>query len=161
MAGINISDNGKQITVKNLTLAEVKRRNIIGMPLVMPVKLNGVWLPEEPQITLSLRKNISTTQLAGYTGVGTVKQLISMEDYTIRLRGILLNHYSSEYPEEMVRDLYDILKIGANISISSMVTDIFEIERVVVVYADFPEARPGRQSYEIELMSDYDFILEY
>lgn len=141
----------------------VTRYNAIGRPMYLPVELNKIELPEEPVMNITMQKIIATTPLAGYSGnkFGTVKQLITTDDYRIRITGILIDHETREYPEDLVRQLKEICDLKTNIGISSKLTDLFEIEKIVIVSANFPAPRGrGYQAFEIEALSDNDFELE-
>jgi hypothetical protein len=62
----------------------------LGRALFMPVKIGGYQLPNEPTVLITGRKRIIETALAGSTKRGTVKELISVDDYELTIRGIAI-----------------------------------------------------------------------
>lgn len=126
-----------------------------------PTSLNGVQLPNEPLIAINGGKKVVSTALAGNTKRGKVKEIINTEDYTITLRGVIINEDSEDYPWDEVEALKDICEMNEAISIVNAITNIFEIENVVITNYSFPEmvGRPNMQAYSITMLSDEDFVL--
>lgn len=157
-----IPDYFKNFKLSSLDQAVVTRHNALGKPMFMPVSINNWQLPEDPIINVQLNKIIVKTALAGNTRRGSVKQLINMDDYRIGIRGFVQQVNSNEYPEEAVRKLKELFEIGSSLKISCRLTDLFEIDRIVIESASFPEQRGKNvQFFEISALSDEDFILIY
>lgn len=156
----NINDLFKTFALDVRTPATVTRYNSIGRPMNMPVKLNGIWLPEQPVLLLSMSKNIERTKLAGHTRRGTVKQLISENDIRIQIRGFVANHETNEYPLESMEILRDIYLQNKSIEIESMLTDLWDVDRIVIEDFDMAELKGTNvQFYYMSCMSDEDFLL--
>lgn len=135
----------------------------IGRPLFMPVKLGGYLLPNAPTLTIGSRKNIVETALVGSTRRGMVKELIAIEDWTLTLRGVAVNTDSQfVYPEDRVKRIAYLYERNEALEIESAITNLFGIYRVVVKSINFPEmiGVQHAQAYQIEMVSDEDFILE-
>lgn len=137
-------------------------KGLHGRPYFMPVKLGDVELPN-PVIKITNKKTIVETAMVGRTG--TVKELISMEDYKINIKGIIIMEDNS-YPEAEIRKLHDLYKQNTSFPISSALTDIFltDDNKVVITDITWPE-KIGTQNvktYEMNLVSDHplDLILK-
>lgn len=136
---------------------------LTGKAYFMPIRLGGVLLPNEPTIVITGRKNILETPLVGSTRKGTVKELISVEDYDITIRGVAINLKSNlVYPEDEVKRLHDLFNRNEALEIECALTNLFGIYRVVIKQVAFPEMRglQHAQAYEFQCVSDEDFILE-
>jgi hypothetical protein len=130
----------------------------------MPVKLNGAYLPY-PTIRISGKKTIVETSLVGQGG--TVKELISLQDYHISIKGLIIGT-DGNWPEEAVKILIETYKIGKAVSIDCPLTDLFLISpenhgsnQAVITGIDFPETKGVENvvGYSLELVSDHDFEL--
>lgn len=144
--------------------ATVQAANVTGRPFFMPVRLGGVLLPNEPTISLNLKKRIEETALVGSTRKGTVKELISVEDWAITLRGIAINQQSKKvYPEDQVKALNDLFARNEAIQIESALTNLLGIYRIVLKEFDLTEmvGVQHAQAYQFLAVSDEDFILEF
>ncbi|HHN48597.1 MAG TPA: hypothetical protein ENN08_06685 [Bacteroidales bacterium] len=141
-------------------------RSLAGAPLYMPTgfSVGGsiVQLPNEPILTCSIRKNIVETTLAGNTRRGTVKEIINTEDWRIRIQGLCIDVTKQGYPEEEVEAIQQLYEHNRSIEIINyMLNNIFGIKNVVMRDLRWRgmEGRPYSQAYELELVSDEDFLL--
>lgn len=95
---------------------------------------------------------------------GTVKELISIDDYQINVKGILIND-DNVFPESEVIDLHELFLKAESVIMKCVLTDIFLKgtfgQRVVIKDLKFPavvgveHAKP----FEMELESDMIFEL--
>ncbi|MBV6442757.1 MAG: hypothetical protein EPGJADBJ_04481 [Saprospiraceae bacterium] len=134
-----------------------------GQPVFMPVRLGGVVLPNEPSLIINSRKNIVETALAGSERRGTVKELISIEDWSVVIRGVAINYKSSQfYPEDQVKELRDLYERNESMEIQCALTNLLGIYRLVIREFDLPEmiGVQHAQAYQFICTSDEDFILE-
>jgi hypothetical protein len=134
-----------------------------GRPMFMPVRIGGVLLPNEPTIFLRKRKRIVETTLIGSVRRGTVKELITSDDWEVIIRGIAVNTESTlYYPEDQVKDLNDLDAREEALEIECALTSLLGIYRVVIFEVSFPEmvGIQHAQAYELRCISDEDFILE-
>lgn len=134
-----------------------------GQPIFMPVRLGGVLMPNEPTLSIVGQKTIVETALTGSTRRGTVKELISVDDYQVAIRGICINYASKlVYPEDEVKALRDLFEKNESLLVESALTNLFGIYRLVIKSVRFPEmvGVQHAQAYELTCVSDEDFELE-
>ena len=103
------------------------------------------------------------TGLVGQTRKGTVKELISVDDYEITIRGVALNYASKKiYPEDAVKKLHDLFLRNEALEVECAITALLGIQRLVIKEFSLPDM-PGvqhAQAYEFQCVSDEDFDLE-
>lgn len=137
---------------------------LTGKAYFMPIRLGGVLLPNEPTITITPSKNILKTKLTGSTRKGTVKELTSIEDYDITIRGIAINLKSKlVYPEDEVKALHDLFLRNESLEIECALTNLLGIYRIVIEKGPILTEMRGvqhAQAYEFQCVSDEDFRLE-
>lgn len=126
----------------------------------MPVRLNG-WLIPFAVVSITPRKLIVSTPLAERNG--SVHEIISVDDYSINIKGLLADP-GNDYPEDQVRQLYNIFMLNRSIELRSAKTDIFLRGEDKVIVKEIPlPALPGVQHiqpFEINCVSDTIFTLE-
>lgn len=135
----------------------------LGQPIFMPMRLGGLVLPNEPTVIISGIKRIIKTPLVGSNRKGSVKELIAVDDYQVTIRGIALNYESSKvYPEDQVKSIHDLYLQNESLQVESALTNLFGIYRLVIERVTFPEmiGIQHAQAYELQCVSDEDFILE-
>jgi len=132
-------------------------KDILGRPFYSQVKINDIWLPNEPLLTVSGSKTIVKTAVAGRAG--TVKELISANDYNLKIQGIIINSNGSGYPEEDVMRLHELFKIGKTVKIESRLLDIIGVNTFVIESFSLPhvQGRINIQPYELNCVSDDEF----
>lgn len=137
----------------------------LGTKFYMPIgfKMEGKYyqLPWEPSLTITTRKIIVKTQLAGNTRRGSVKELINSDDYVLTIQGLCLDPEKKSYPVDQVQVLKDLNDYNGAIEIKSLLADLFEIKNVVIEELQFPAVigRPYSQPFLMNLSSDEDYIL--
>jgi hypothetical protein len=115
-----------------------------------------------PNTTMSLmnRKNIVTTTLVNRDG--TVKEEISLGDWEINIRGILVGK-ENFYPDEEKQMLVSWYKEKKTFNIQNARTTIClgEDKKIVITELNFPEIKgyENTQPYELKLLSDVEFSL--
>lgn len=143
-----------------------------GMQYYMPIMLGDVQLPY-PVISVSSTKNIVSTPLVNRRG--NVKELISIEDYKFKIRGLVIGD-ANDFPESEIQELRRLYERNESLKISCPFTDVFVMsesngdntnsasnipDKVVITSLTFPEqvgiinVRP----YEMTLESDTSFNL--
>ena len=101
--------------------------------------------------------------MVGSTRRGTVKELISMDDWVVTIRGIALNYKSvAVYPEDQVKQLRDLFERRESLKTESALTNLIGIYRLVIKEMFLPEmiGIQHAQAYEFQCVNDEDFILE-
>lgn len=137
--------------------------SIMNTPFTMPTKLDDWQMPNEPTIELRGGKNIIETQLNRGDRVQNVLEEINLNNYEIRIRGVILNEEEFDlYPEADVRRLREICEKPGSVSITNGILNLFNINQVAIRDFDFFEVMgyAGAQAYELVLLSDTDFELE-
>lgn len=139
----------------------LKHSGANGVYYMMPTELNGWQLPLEPLMAVNSSKKIVKTSLTGNTRRGTVKEIINTNDYTINLRGVIINEISNDYPFDDVERLRELYEVNEAVTIVNALTKILAIENVVITGFKLPEmvGRPNAQAYEMNMISDEDFVL--
>lgn len=137
-----------------------EERNVYGRSYYMPVWLDGKLL-QNPVIKISSKKTIVQTALVNRTG--SVKELISTDDYLINIKGLIVSE-DSTFPEEQITQLRDIYLQNEAITIENALISIFFQDNENVVITDFslPEVKAGVsnvRAYEMNLVSDKSFKL--
>lgn len=134
----------------------------LGTPLFMPCKLDNLWLPNEPMITVSGQNTIVKTVLTGVKG--SVKELINTDDYTIKIQGVIVNENSNDLPEDSIRAIRSICEKRESVAINNRLLTLFDIHLVAIESFSFPsiEGQQDAQAYEITCISDWplDLILK-
>jgi hypothetical protein len=158
----------KNETVLGISELGVQYRaiNSMGSEVFMPV-----WLSEHdrnateyllPNTVMSItsRKNIVTTPLVNRDG--SVKEEISLGDWEIQIRGVLIGRYNN-YPEAEKQIMVEWYKRRKAFNIQNVRTAICldKNEKVVITELKFPEIRgfENTQPYEMRLLSDLEFSL--
>jgi hypothetical protein len=94
---------------------------------------------------------------------GSVKELISIDDDSITIRGIIVNTKSTrDYPEDEVLALKELIDRPEALAIECGLTELLGIYRLVIEDWDLPEIRGFQhaQAYELKCTSDEDWNLE-
>ena len=133
------------------------KKDYYGTPFFMPIRLNGVWIPNSPTLSLKAAKNIKSTPTAG--GKVTVKELINIHDYKLQIRGFAINFEDNDYPYEDVETMKELYVPNKSLDIYSDLCEIFEINNVVVEELDLSEVVgiQNVQPFTLNLLSDDDF----
>jgi hypothetical protein len=139
----------------------VQKSSFMDTPIFMPVKLDGYLLPNEPLIEISGSKTIIKTAIDGQNG--TFKELYSLNDYSVVIRGLAINDEApDEYPEEIVRKLKSLCEAPRSLEVVNLLCSFFDINRLSVESFSFPplEGQIGVQPFEITCSSDREFDIE-
>lgn len=129
----------------------------------MPITVGGIFLPYAV-MTISGKKTIVETALTG--AKGTIKELISVDDYNISIAGILCNT-DGIYPESEIREIVELYNKNESVPLISALTDmVFDkgCDKVVITNISFPpmDGCEDMQAVKIECTSDapYELIIE-
>ncbi len=166
----NESASSNIALVSQLNNSEFYRNNVLGRPVFLPASLS--WfeagrlqtyeLPN-PIVFISGRKNIITTQLAGKNAQGTVKEIISTNDYSIN---ILCQSISNDrtWPLSDYNYLANIFKKNRQYTLRCILTDPFlqKENNVVITDISVPDMRgiTNAQVVQFSLLSDKYYELE-
>ncbi|MCM1031861.1 MAG: DUF6046 domain-containing protein [Oscillibacter sp.] len=111
-------------------------------------------------VSITGRKNIIETPLVGRQG--SVKELISLEDYRISITGAIVGE-NEEWPEEGIEAIQELYGINEAIELKCALTDIFlsESDKVVISELNLPSSGQTEhvQVVEITCITDRAFEL--
>ena len=145
--------------------ADVVRYNSLGVPMVLPLSLRlpqageTDWLlPYEPMITISGKHIITKRQVAKSKSRGSIKERWTLDDYSVKIEGILMSKTDS-YPEDDVRRLRKFCEAGEVIATSPLL-ELFGISRLVIESWEIPHTSGVRnQNYSLSCLSDDTYKL--
>jgi hypothetical protein len=147
----------------------------LGTPIIEPVTLvipgkdsaymaaddNGVRLPLPPatMIDFSRAKRIVQTEVQGRDG--SVKELIGMSDWMLRIRGVIVGD-GYDYPYREVGRLRDFFEYGGVVQVEARICETLGIREAVMTNLDLPrlEGFVNMQPFTLELMADLAVELE-
>lgn len=146
---------------------QIRTENARGEVTFMPIKIDGIELPNAI-IGITGKKTINETPLVG--GRGSVKELISVDDYEITLAGVLVSD-DGQYPEKLIETFRDIWQKNESVTLLSAISDMVLVDlgktprttdvNVVLKSIDFPAvgAFENAQIITLTAVSDYPFTL--
>lgn len=144
----------KKISALGSTL---RKKDAQGRWYFMPIEVNGVEIPNAV-ISIKGKKTIVETAMVGRKG--TVKELISVDDFDIEIAGVALD---KDFPDEAIAELNDLYNINEAVSLKCALTDIFldEEDKVVIKSIDFSVMKgyEAVQVFKMSLVSDRSFEL--
>lgn len=123
----------------------------------------GVLFMPYTVVRITGKKTIVKTALAERKG--TVKELYSLDDYKITIKGFLIDHRNRQWPSAELNDLKKLYELNQSVILDNALTNIF-LERdskVVIEDIDFPEVEGGRKHvrpFVMQMESDSVFTLE-
>lgn len=154
-----------ELEARTLEEAEdVVRYNALGIPMVFPLSLRlpkageEEWLlPLEPMITVTGKHIIAKRQVLKSKSRGSVKERWTLDDYGVRIEGILQG--DGRYPKEEVARLRRYCEAGEVIA-SSPLLELFGISRLIIESWDIPHTSGvENQNYSLSCLSDDSYKL--
>jgi hypothetical protein len=142
------------------------KKTKLGTLEYLPVTLGELEIPNA-LITITGKKNIVETPMVGRKG--TIKELINIEDYDIKITGLWINDESNDYPEEEVAAFMKLWKKNESVKIVNALTDIIFTsddsdfsDMVVTKGFSMPDMKgiQHAQVIQIDCVSDQYFELE-
>lgn len=130
-----------------------------GVFYYMPISLGGVSLPVAVMTSIAGKKKIKMTEIPGSDG--SVKELISIDDYTISIAAMLSSD-DGNYPEDQISEVMNLYRKNESVKLSSALTGtLFDSEDVVITSISFPhtEGVENMQAIKIECITDVPFEL--
>ncbi|MBI1228218.1 MAG: hypothetical protein GC192_23495 [Bacteroidetes bacterium] len=117
-------------------------------------------LPHETVISYHQAKNIVKTAMSGKDG--TVKEYISLDDWSITIQGFIIDYDSSNYPIDRVDELRKWFQKNKDLGVVSDWLTQLGIYRIVVTDLDLPALAgfSNVQPFEIRALSDEPVELE-
>lgn len=148
------------------TGTEIRKMGANGRVYFMPVILwSSKGRLELPAAAISIKgkKTIIETPLTGRRG--SVKELISIDDYDINMHGVILSN-DNNYPEEIVQKFRDLYEQNEAIKLVCALSDLVlhPDDRIVIKTIDYPEVGHVENAQVINLTavtdSSIDLIIE-
>lgn len=157
----NVSSHRAEPKMKTSTGSPLRAAGVrMGSLYFMPVMIGDIEMPNAV-ISITGKKTIIETPMVGRAG--SVKELISIDDYEINLTGVLIGK-NREYPEDLVASMRDLWKRNQSVKLISALTDLVmeNNDKVVIKTIDFPAvgAIEGAQVVKLTATSDIPFELE-
>lgn len=150
----------------NLALPDVKGKlqgaasalvgkNLLGRTVWMPVVVDNQYLPNT-FINITAQKHIVKTAVSGRSG--TVKEIINIKDFQIKIRGFIIDNETKGYPADEVGKLYGLFEKNISLPITNDLCEILGVNMVVFESLSLKEQiHEDVQGYELSLSSDDDF----
>lgn len=144
-----------------------KRRNLYGVPIIMPLKLGGYEFLLEPLVEVHQSKKIIKTEIDGRKG--TFKESFRLNDDKVTIKGVLLNQDDEdEYPADQARALRSLHETMQSVTVDehTMLAEVFGITHLAIIDVKYKAAAgyPNLQPFVIEALSDLlheeDFEIE-
>lgn len=143
--------------------------DIFGREFFMPVRLGGV-LVSFAVVGCTWKKTFVSTGMPERGG--SVKELISIDDYMINIKGILINP-GNEWVEAGVMEMFNLFKKNESVTLRCALTDIFlsgksndmgddpDGHKVIIKEIKWPAVAGVQHAkpFEMELESDLIFDL--
>ena len=139
----------------------LRKKDAQGHWYFMPIALEHKGTEYEiPNAVISIRGKKSIVETAMVGRKGTVKELISVDDYEIRIAGVCLD---VDFPDQQINALNELYNINESVTLKCALTDIFldEEDKVVIKSIDFAEMKgcETAQVFTMELVTDRSFEL--
>lgn len=139
----------------------LRRKDLQGRWYFMPVTFSHKGKEYEiPNAVVSVvaKKNIVETSMVGRKG--TVKELISLDDYEITIAGALTD---TDFPESGISMLNELYNINESVTLKCALMDLFleEDDSVVIKSLELSDMRgvESAQLFTMTLLSDRSFEL--
>lgn len=145
---------------------------LLGKPIFAEMSLGGLSFEIPPLVTVRGKLNVVETEIVGKAG--TVKEVTSLGEYMINMRGFLsagqvttsqgdfvIEVNNPEFPEQDFLKLRAIFEAGQSVEVTSYLMSLFNITRLLIISLNFPETEgfAGVMPFEIECVSDRDVEL--
>jgi hypothetical protein len=150
------------------------KTDLSGREFFLPVIINNILIPFAV-LGMTWKKTIVSTSMPERGG--SVKELISIDDYSFNLKGILVNE-TNDFPDDGVMELFDLFAgpktRGTSVTMRSVLSDIVlsgesnpkkddpDGHKVVIKEVNWPAVSGVEHAkpFEMQLESDMIFDLE-
>lgn len=142
------------------------KQDAIGQWYFMPVFIKHPGLPggkiELPHAVVSIKGSKSIVETPMVSRAGSVKELISIDDYKVSLAAFVCSEDGS-YPHAEITQMRELFSINESVTLVSVVSDLIldAGRKVVITSVDFP-ASPGIEDGQVitlECVTDQEFEL--
>lgn len=110
-------------------------------------------------VSVVCKKNIVSTPLIGRKG--TVKELISEDDYQISIKGAVIGD-DYQFPEEKLDRIKELYSVNEAVELKCALTDVFlsEGDKVVITDISFPQSMQTEHTQVVEMQCITDRAFE-
>lgn len=134
--------------------------DLFGVEHFLPVTINDVLIPYAV-LGMTWKKKIVTTDMPERGG--SVKEMISIDDYEFNLKGILISE-DNNMPEDQIRNLFDLFQVNKSVTMRSVLSDIVlsgeNQHRVVIKSIKWPPVSGIEHAKPFEMEMESDMVLE-
>jgi hypothetical protein len=152
--------------VPTINLTKQNASSVFGTPVLDTIKVEAGTIPGtgesydeyvfpvDPVVDINRAKHVVRTQVAGKNG--TVKELISLDDYDINIRGVLVNMDGDDLPHDAIADMKRMFELPVSLSVHSDLFQLLGIYNIVITDIKWPalEGYSNVQPYVITAYSD-------
>lgn len=137
--------------------------NTLSIPVTLQLPSTGekFTLPVDPLVSISHKNKIVAKSVAKYSPKlrGTIKEKWSMDDWTIRIAGMMISDEANCVEDYVLRLRKFVEADEAIMIICPYINDTYDITRMVIESCDFPHT-PGEenQQFSISAISDDERI---
>lgn len=144
------------------------QEDIAGREFFLPVYLAGQLIPFAV-LGMTWKKTYVTTSMPERGG--SVKELISIDDYQFNVKGILINE-TNDFPDDGVMQLADMFRLNESITMRSVLSDIVlsgqsnfnnddpNGHRVIIKEINWPEVTGIEHAKPFEMILESDLIFD-
>ena len=114
----------------------------------------GMQLPATTMVDVSRKKTIVETAVAGRNG--TIKELISAQDYMLRFRGLLINEKSLDQPHELINEMKGMFEFKGTLNVEGRLFRSLGIDAIVISDWNIKQivGTPNAVAYDFAAVSD-------
>lgn len=122
-------------------------------------RINDNFVVDEVVIAVNHTKQIVKTTIQGRDG--TVKEYISLDDYQINVRGVIVDKNPNRRDNERIELLKSFCDLNTQIKVASKWLTLFGITSVVISdYSISQQAGTRQVAFSLNLLSDEDIELQ-
>jgi len=161
-------------TYKQITQIGYDKIGMLGLPVWDTVTLiaepytkdDGTVITQPTGLTLDIAlceisndRNVVKTKIAGLNG--TIKEYMSDGDYSVNIKGSVVNPLSNMPPIDELNALYIITSHPESLTVRSNFLDYFDIQKLVIEKPIIKQREGMRNvvDFELQCISDYKYVL--
>lgn len=139
----------------------------LGREHFLPVRINDYLVPFAV-ISINAKKTIVSTPMPERGG--SVHEIISVDDYAINIKGILIND-DNNFPEKEIANIHKLFEVNNSVELRSALTDIFLrggnrtseqlndlLHQVVIKQVNYPAVSGVEHAKPFEIVCESDMI---
>lgn len=127
------------------------------------IEMRELLMPLATMVEFSRPKTVTKTPTTG--GVGSVKEIYGLDDWSISISGIILPDYLNPMTQQTVAEQMEAIQLfhelSGSIEVEGQLFADRHISRIVTEDLKFSpvQGRPNMMQYSINAVSDSDFLL--